>query len=193
MSRQIKLNLYTPPELTLGEQMNLDDLVKEGIVPPRFPWRKDRVVLRRHLYGIAMYWLRFKVGVGRFSQELMDDALDEENWETRSDDLVYRALKDMDIYVPDSLDELGMEKEVSIQFLYRVVGKIMKNELIGTDGSFRNPHAILNLGAVLSHLHLLVFKRIFMNDGRTMSIAQVANINTETKARFDISYFKQML
>lgn len=107
--------------MTIGEQKSIDDLVKEGIVMPNFPWRKDRIVLRRHLYGIALYWQRFKVDIGRFSQELMEDSKDEANWENKEDAMLYQAIKDMDIYAPDTLEELELNKEVEIGFFYKVI------------------------------------------------------------------------
>lgn len=67
-----------------------------------------------------MYWKRFRVDVGRFSQELMDDAKDEANWENKEDAMLYQAFKDMDIYVPDTLEALELDKEVEIGFFYKV-------------------------------------------------------------------------
>lgn len=65
---------------------------------------------------------------------------------------------------------------------------------------FSDPHFILGLKAFLSHLHFIVFKRMYRDDGEDISISEVADIRSidtitipEIEKRYDISDFTRML
>lgn len=61
---------------------------------------------------------------------------------------------------------------------------------------FSDPHFILGLKAFLSHLHFVVFKRMYMDSGREMSITEIASFGRVEDgiampvAHYDIEDFK---